>query len=50
MMERDGLLEARLEELRRDVAVGLDEARRGELIPGADAVRRLEARTRTPAM
>ncbi|MDP2956575.1 MAG: type II toxin-antitoxin system ParD family antitoxin [Longimicrobiales bacterium] len=48
LMERDGLLGARIAELRRDVAVGLEAARRGDLVDGGEVVRRMEARTHAP--
>lgn len=41
LMERDRMLEARLEELRGEVARGLDQAHRGELIPGEEVFARL---------
>lgn len=34
LMERDRIMEARLQNLRTDVAEGLEQAQRGELIPG----------------
>lgn len=36
--------QARFEELRRDIRVGLDEADRGELIPAEEVFRELEER------
>jgi antitoxin ParD1/3/4 len=33
LMERDRMMEARLQDLRAEVAEGLEQARRGELIP-----------------
>lgn len=42
LMERDQMLEARLEELRGEVAEGLEQARRGELISGMEVRNRLE--------
>lgn len=42
LMERDRMLEARLEELRGEIAEGLEQARRGELIPGDEVRDRLE--------
>lgn len=38
LRERDQVMEARLQDLRSEVAEGLEQARRGELIPG-DQVR-----------
>jgi antitoxin ParD1/3/4 len=38
LRERDRVMEARLQDLRSEVAEGLEQARRGELIPG-DQVR-----------
>jgi len=43
LKERDRLMEARLDELRTEVAEGLEQARRGDLMPGEkvrDKIRR----------
>ncbi|MGD2124356.1 MAG: hypothetical protein PVJ76_21680 [Gemmatimonadota bacterium] len=44
LREQDRLLEARLSELRAEVAVGLDQANRGELIPMEEVRTKLKAR------
>jgi antitoxin ParD1/3/4 len=36
LRERDRVMEARLQDLRSEVAEGLEQARRGELIPGEE--------------
>ncbi|MDQ3556870.1 MAG: type II toxin-antitoxin system ParD family antitoxin [Gemmatimonadota bacterium] len=41
LKERDQLHEVRLAELRKDVALGLDQARRGELLPGEEVFEEL---------
>ena len=41
LVERDRMLEARLDELRGEVTEGLQQARRGELIPGEDVFARI---------
>jgi len=46
LIERDSLLDARLKALRADVKEGLEEARRGELIPMGEVEERLRARTK----
>lgn len=46
LMERDRMMEARLRDLRTDVAEGLDEARRGELIPGEEVRERIRGKSR----
>jgi len=45
LMERDRLLEARLQELRAEVGQGLAEARRGELIPGDEVRERVQRKS-----
>src|SRR5690606_40233558 len=42
LMERDRMMEARLKDLRAEIAEGVDQARRGEVIPGGE----VRARTR----
>ena len=42
LKERDELLEARITELRQAVAVGLDQARRGELLDGEEVFEEIE--------
>jgi uncharacterized protein (DUF433 family) len=42
--ERDRPVEARISQLRGEVADGLEQARRGELIPGEDVFRKLRER------
>jgi antitoxin ParD1/3/4 len=44
LIERERMLEARLGELRAEVKEGLDQARRGELIPVEEIKKRLQAR------
>ncbi len=44
--ERDRLREAQLEQLRGRIAVGLDQARRGELLDGEQVFAELETRRR----
>jgi len=46
LMERDRMVEVRLDELRRQVAVGLEQARRGDLIPGEEAAERIRKKSR----
>src|SRR5262249_10304551 len=46
LKERDQLRQYRLEELRREIAVGLDEAARGELAPVDIEAIKLEGRRR----
>lgn len=48
--EKDRWRKIRLEELRREVLVGIEQADRGELVDGGEAFRRLRARNseRTP--
>ncbi len=41
LRERDELRQARLEELRREIAVGLDACNRGEVVEGEEVFRRL---------
>ena len=44
LIEREQMLEARLGELKAEVREGLDQARRGELIPVEEIKRRLQSR------
>jgi len=44
LREQDRLLEARLSELRSEVAVGLDQANRGELIPTEEVRTKMKVR------
>ena len=44
--EREAMKEATLGEVRRKIAVGLEQARRGELLDGEQVFRELEERTR----
>ncbi len=46
LMERDRMVEARLDELRGEIAKGLEQAQRGELIPGAEVFSRLRRKSR----
>lgn len=46
LMERDRMLEARLGELRKEIAKGLEEARGGELIPGEQVFEEIRAMSR----
>lgn len=46
LMERDRAVEARMNQLRGDVAEGLEQARRGELIPGEDVFGKLRQKSR----
>jgi antitoxin ParD1/3/4 len=46
LMERDRMVEARLDELRGEIAEGLDQARRGELITGGEVFERLQQKSR----
>lgn len=45
MGERDKLREIRLEELRKEIQIGIDQADRGELIPGDEVFRQLKKRS-----
>ena len=45
MGERDRLREIRLEELRKEIQIGIDQADRGELIPGDEVFRQLKRRS-----
>ena len=49
LIEREQVLEARLGELRAEVKEGLDQARRGELIPVEEIEKRLESRAKETA-
>jgi antitoxin ParD1/3/4 len=44
--ERDQLREVRLEELRRGIQIGIDQADRGELVPAAEVFTDLRERNR----
>ena len=44
LRERDEVQRMRLEELRREIQIGIDQADRGELIPGEEVFRDLRAR------
>lgn len=46
LMEQDRMTEARLEELRSEIAKGLEQARRGDLIPGEKVFARLRRKSR----
>ncbi len=46
LMERDRVMEARLQDLRGEIAEGLDQARRGELIPGEEVRERIRRKSR----
>lgn len=46
LMERDRAVEARMHQLRSDVAEGLEQARRGELIPGEEVFAGLRRKSR----
>jgi antitoxin ParD1/3/4 len=46
LRERDRLTEARLADLRGEVATGMEQARRGELVPGDEVFARLRRRSR----
>ena len=43
--ERDMLQQARLDEIRRQVAIGLEQAKRGELVDGERVFEELEGRS-----
>ena len=45
MGERDRLREIRLEELRKEIQIGIDQADRGELMPGDEVFRQLKKRS-----
>ncbi len=49
LIEREHLLEARMKGLRNEVALGLGQARDGELIPVKEVVARLKARAEAEA-
>ncbi len=44
--EQDRLREMRLEEVRRQIAIGLEQARRGDLVDGEQVFERLQERAR----
>lgn len=46
LVERDRMVEARLDELRGEIAEGLQQARRGELIPGDEVFARIRHKSR----
>lgn len=46
LRERDRLTEARLGELRGEITKGLEQARRGELLPGEEVFARLRKKSR----
>ena len=46
LMERDRMMEARLKDLRAEIAEGVDQARRGELIPGEEVRARIRQKGR----
>jgi antitoxin ParD1/3/4 len=45
LIERDRMMEARLQDLRAEVAEGLEQARRGELIPGEEVRERIRRKS-----
>lgn len=45
--EREKLVQARLEELRKDIAVGIEQADRGELAEASEVFRKLRRNTRS---
>ena len=47
LMERDRLMDSRIEELRAAVSEGLDQARKGDLIPGDMVAARFDARKKS---
>ena len=49
LMEREELKNLRLQELRREIARGTDQADRGELVDGEDTFRRIRARAASTA-
>lgn len=46
LLERDRLTEARVDELRAEIATGLEQARRGELVPGEEVFAGLRRKSR----
>lgn len=46
LRERDRVMEARLHDLRSEVAEGLDQARRGEFIPGEQVREKIRRKSR----
>lgn len=46
LMERDRLVEARLQEIRDEVQEGLEEARDGDLLPGEEVFARIREKSR----
>lgn len=49
LMERDRMMAACLDELRGEVAEGLEQARRGELVPGEEVEDRIRRKSRKRA-
>ena len=49
LMERDQLFEARLADLRREIAIGVEQADRGEVVDGEVAFERLRAKRQREA-
>ncbi len=45
LVERDRMVETRLDELRAEIAEGLQQARRGELIPGDEVFARIQQKS-----
>ena len=45
LVERDRMVETRLDELRGEIAKGLKQARRGELIPGDEVFARIQQKS-----
>ncbi len=45
LVERDRMVETRLDELRGEIAEGLQQARRGELIPGDEVFASIQQRS-----
>lgn len=46
LMERDRMIEARLKELRAEISDGVEQARRGELVPGEEVRARIRRKSR----
>jgi antitoxin ParD1/3/4 len=47
--ERDRVNAMKLDELRKEIQIGIDQADRGELVDGPEAFARLRAKVRTPS-
>jgi antitoxin ParD1/3/4 len=45
LKEQEAVYQIRLEELRKEIQIGLDQAERGELIEGEEVFKRLRAKT-----